>query len=210
MNPLSPFKICLAECVKELAAFDELLAKNQELKERECILPFFRSHKNLAAWIGSYLPSLNKFDRLNLEFTLFGDFRADLIVSDSASHAHCLVEFEDATRDSVFKSGVRSTSDWSTRFEHGFSQIVDWSWKIDDFRQTGQCRAIFGSDAFDFMGVLIVGRDEFIGVEEQIRLRWRTNKVTVNSQKILCITYDQLARDLRNGLALYQPLKPVS
>jgi hypothetical protein len=33
---------------------------------------------------------------------------------------------------------------------------------------------------------------------------WRLNKVLVDSRKVICITFDQLARDIRDRLSLYQ------
>jgi hypothetical protein len=34
-------------------------------------------------------------------------------------------------------------------------------------------------------------------------LNWRLNKVLVDSRKVICITFDQLARDMRDRLSLY-------
>jgi len=162
VKPLDSFNISLEKCVTELAAFDSLLAKKTALDERSDVLSFFRTNTHLAAYIGSYQPRLTRFDRIGVEFTLFGDFRADLLIGDSVNHCHCLIEFEDANADSIFKPSARSTPDWSPRFEHGFGQLVDWFWKIDDLRQTAQGRSIFGQDTHDFMGVLVIGRDQFI------------------------------------------------
>ncbi len=207
MRPLEPFQLEISECLKELDALDKLLSSKKELMESEDILPFFKKHKNIAAYIGSYAPGIVAFDRLSIEYTLFGDFRADAVVGDSARESYCFVEFEDATKDSIFRKTSRTTSEWSDRFEHGYSQLIDWLWKIDDFRPTAQCRSIFGSDTFEFMGMLIIGRDEFLAPEEVVRLKWRINKVIINSQKIVCLTFDQLARDLRESLCVYQGLQ---
>lgn len=204
MKPLVPFTLSIKDCFDELDDFDQLLASKAELKEREDVLPFFNTHRNIAAYVGSYAPTIVGFDRLNMECTLFGDFRADMIVGDSVRKSYCLVEFEDATKDSIFKSGGRSTSEWSSRFEHGFGQLVDWFWKIDGLRDSPQARAIFGADTFAFMGMLVIGRDSFLGPEELMRIEWRINKVTINSNKIVCLTYDQLAKGLRDSLTLYK------
>jgi hypothetical protein len=47
------------------------------------------------------------------------------------------VEFEDAASKSIFvsKSG-KNTPEWSSRFEKGFTQILDWFWKLDDLEKT--------------------------------------------------------------------------
>ena len=34
-------------------------------------------------------------------------------------------------------------------------------------------------------------------------MKWRLNKVLVDSRKVICITFDQLARDMRDRLSLY-------
>jgi len=92
MKPLDAFTFSFANCSNELDALDALLSKNEELKEREHILPIFRNHKNIAALIGTYAPTLVATDRLSLEYTLYGDFRADLIVGDWQRKSFCLVE----------------------------------------------------------------------------------------------------------------------
>jgi len=204
MKPLQPFTLSIKDCFAELDAFDKLLSIKTELKENADILPFFRTHKNIAAYIGSYAPTIVGFDRLSLECTLFGDFRADMIVGDSQRKSYCLVEFEDASKGSVFKNKGRTTTEWSDRFDHGFGQLVDWFWKIDSIRDSPQSRAIFGADTFSFMGMLVIGRDSFLTVEEVMRLEWRINKVTINSNKIVCLTFDQLAKGLRDSLMLYK------
>ena len=52
--------------------------------------------------------------------------------------------------------------------------------------------------------MLIIGRESFLSPIDKNRLRWRLNKVLIDSQKIICITFDQLARDIRDRLSLYQ------
>jgi Domain of unknown function (DUF4263) len=203
MKPLESFALSIKDCLVELAEFEQLLASKLELKEKNDILPFFNTHRHLAAYVASYAPTIANFDRLALECSLFGDFRADMIVGDSVRKSYCLIEFEDATKDSIFKSKGRTTSEWSPRFEHGFGQIVDWFWKIDSLRDSPQARTIFGADTFSFMGMLVIGRDAFLSPEEVIRLEWRINKVTINSNKIVCLTFDQLAKGLRDSLTIY-------
>jgi hypothetical protein len=203
MKPLDKFTFSPKHCFEELYKFEQLLASKPELKESEDILPFFKKHKNIAAYIGNYAPTLVEADLLSSEYTLFGDFRTDLIIGDSKRHSYCLVEFEDATKDSVFEAKVRTTKEWSSRFEHGFSQLVDWFWKVDDLRNTAQGRAIFGNDTFSFVGMLIVGRDQFLAQGETARLNWRVNKVKIDSNTIVCLTFDQLASGLRSKLTLF-------
>ncbi|MBI2511713.1 MAG: DUF4263 domain-containing protein [Opitutae bacterium] len=203
MKPLTPFLFDIKKCVVELSAFEALLSSKSELSESKDVLPFFRSNRHLLAYLGALAPSMAAFNRVDPEFSLYGDFRADAIIGDWDKKSFCMIEFEDARRDSIYRACARTTKEWSPRFEHGFSQIVDWLWKVDDFRQTRTGTVTFGQDAFEFMGMLVIGRDSFLDDMDRARLAWRMSKVVVNSQRIVCLTFDQLARELRSSLATY-------
>jgi len=203
MRGLDSFDIDIKQCWVELEEFENLLRNNRELNERKDILPFFKERLHLSACIGLY-PSDNLCNQIKHEFTLSGEFRADLVVGDSVNNIYCFIEFEDARKDSIFvnKKG-KTTSEWSSRFENGFSQIIDWFWKLDDFKNTGQFRSIFGSENIEYQGILVIGRDEFLSEVEKTRLKWYLNRVVVDSRKVICKTFDQLARDTRNRLSRY-------
>jgi hypothetical protein len=201
---LDSFNLDIKKCLVELEEFEKLLLNNKELKESKDILPFFKQRLHLSAFIGFYVPQIIRFNQIKHEFTFFGDFLADLAIGDSVNNTYCFIEFEDATKNSIFvnKKG-KTTSEWSPRFEHGFSQIIDWFWKIDDYKNTSLARSIFGSENIEFYGILVIGRDAFISPIDKARLNWRLNKVLVDSRKVICITFDQLARDMRDRLSLY-------
>jgi hypothetical protein len=205
MKGLDAFKIELAQCLSELAEFEKLLDRT-ELGEDADILPFFKARLHLSAFVASYVPQISRFDELKHEFNLFGDFRSDLVVGDSINNSYCFIEFEDATRDSIFYKAGRSTLEWSPRFEHGFSQLVDRFWKLDDLKNTSQFGSIFGHENIEYYGMLVIGRDAFLSNLEKMRLKWRLNRVLVDSRKIVCITFDQLARDIKDRLRLYSAL----
>lgn len=202
MRGLDFCDIDIKQCWVELEEFENLLRDNKELNERKDILPFFKERQHLSACIGWYAPD-NFCNQIKHEFTLFGDFRADLVVGDSVNNIYCFIEFEDATKDSIFINKERSTSEWSPRFGHGFSQIIDWFWKIDDVKNTSQFRSIFGTENTEYQGILVIGRDEFLSELEKARLKWYLNRVVVDSRKVICKTFDQLARDTRNRLSRY-------
>ncbi len=128
MTPLEHLTFSKKVAEEELAQFKQLLDAHSHsaLNEREHIVPFFRGHRQLAALIGVRNPDIIKLDRIAFEFDIFGDYKADLVVGDSHNHQYCFVEFEDATATSIFKKSARAMPDWSHRFEHGFSQIIDW------------------------------------------------------------------------------------
>lgn len=188
---------------RELNRFESLLADNGELSEREVLLPLFRECRNLTAMLGNLHPGITRVDRIAYEYDLFGDFTCDFVVGDATRHAYCFIEFEDAKRNSVFTPSSRATSDWATRFEHGFSQIVDWLYKLADTEKSEAFADRFGARSIDAMCLLIVGRSAFITDPERRRLLWRERHVVVNSQKIRCMTYDQLFAEFSFILTIY-------
>ncbi|MDD1428630.1 DUF4263 domain-containing protein [Dolichospermum sp. ST_sed9] len=202
MRGLDSFDIDIKQCWVELKEFENLLRDNKELNERRDILPFFKGRPHLSACIGWYAPD-NLCNQIKHEFTLSGEFRADLVVGDSVNNIYCFIEFEDATKDSIFVNKGRSTSEWAPRFKDGFSQIIDWFWRIDDYKNTAQFRSIFGTENIEYQGIIVIGRDEFLSELEKARLKWYLNRVVVDSRKVICKTFDQLARDTRNRLSRY-------
>ena len=134
---LNPVKFDHAAFRRELQEFDMLLRSKPNLSEAGDILPFFKANRHLAALIGSYNPRINEFNRIAAEFDLFGDYSCDLVIGDSVSRNFCFVEFEDATPNSVFvKKRGKATPEWSPRFDHGFSQILDWFAILEDQKRT--------------------------------------------------------------------------
>jgi hypothetical protein len=193
-----------ARCATELDDLSRLLATRSRLEERGDLLPFFRERPHLTAFLGSYHPNLVAFDRVAYELRLFGSFVADIVVGDWERRAFCLIEFEDAAPGSVFARGRRATREWSPRFEHGFGQIVDWFWKIDDLVGTTALAEVFGADRIDASALLVAGREADLTPTEQARLEWRRRHVLVDSQRVYCCTFDELERDLRQRLPLYR------
>ncbi|MCC7491708.1 MAG: DUF4263 domain-containing protein [Fimbriimonadaceae bacterium] len=196
MAPLEPrhqFDIRLA--VRELAEFGAALSTLAPLGEQRDIVPFFRARPQLSALLGSCSVRAVARDVLAPEFSL-GDLRVDLLVGDADRSAFCLVEFEDAARSSVFQLTRRGVPAWSARFERGFSQLVDWFWKLDDLRHTTGFRSCFG-DHPHFTGLLLIGRDQPLRQQEHQRLLWRERHVPIAGNVVQCFTYDQLYETLR-------------
>ena len=124
--------------------------------------PSSERHRHLAALIGARNPDIARLDRIAFEFDIFGDYKADLVVGDSQNHQYCFVEFEDAAATSIFKKSSRATPDWSHRFEHGFSQIIDWILWLDNQRGTAAYTSRFGVSPIQFVALLVIGRDRFL------------------------------------------------
>jgi Domain of unknown function (DUF4263) len=203
MKELDEISFNAVSCQIELAEFRELLNEKDELAEKEDILPFFQKNKHLSAFLGTYHSQVSVPDRIAHEFSLFGDFSCDLVVGDSRTHAYCLIELEDAKSNSIFTKSGRMSPHWSSRFERGFGQIIDWFYKLADTEKTDEFENKFGARKIDPMGILIIGRSQFLEPREEKRLQWRQKFVLVNSQRVLCLTFDQLLEDLEFRLRRY-------
>lgn len=205
MKGFDTYAFDLKQCRVELDELGELLSGHSHLQERKHVLPFFQARRHLSAFIGSYFPYLASPDRLAYEYDLFGDFACDLAVGDSMTGQYCFVEFEDATATSLFVAkGTKATLEWSPRFEHGFSQVLDWFWKLNDMDGTTEFVHRFGLTA-SYEGMLIIGRSTGLSHKEQKRLRWRRDKVVSDSKHVHCVTYDELYQHLDSRLKQYEP-----
>ncbi len=197
MKRLASFNLDRSVLRDELAALQNLLQPaTRELSEQKDILPFFRKNQNLAALIGFTKSHLVKPDVLKTEFSFLGDHTCDLAIGENARGQFCFVEFEDAKESSIFKRTAKATPLWSSRLEHGFSQIVDWFHTLADQSGTNFFREQFGSDLADYCGLLVIGRDAFLTESEKSRLRWRSQNTLVGGKPVTVITFDQLLQSL--------------
>ena len=203
MKEFEPQRFQPQRCLEELQEFDDLLKSSPKLAEKKHILPFFRQRRQLSAFIGSYNSKVCRFDLIAFEYDLFGDFVCDLVVGDSANYAFNFVEFEDASPTSVFVKRGRTTPDWSSRFQRGHTQLVDWFYKLDSHRDSIECLKRFGRRTIDYTGVLVIGRDQHLDEASRERLNWRRNKALIDSRTTYCLTFDELLQDLRARLELY-------
>jgi hypothetical protein len=143
-------------------------------------------------------PKFSVATEICFEYEFFGDFKSDLLLGSKASGGFCVVEFEDGGVGSVFKKQLqRKNPEWSARFEHGFSQLVDWFFNLHDFRGTHGFQAAFGSGHVRFTGLLVAGRSSHLDDAKRTRLNWRSERVLIDSHSIICITFDQLYEILR-------------
>jgi hypothetical protein len=189
---MSSFQFSLDECERELAEFGDLLDKRGELSEKHDLLPFFAKRPHLSAFAASWNLHIDEINLFGFEFDLFGNFRCDWAAGDSKSGQFVLVEIEDARANSVFGGGEKYHDEWGRRFEHGYSQLIDWFWALDMYRDNPDFRKRFGGGAPNFSGLLLVGRNRFLDAAMRERLNWRVQRVTINSNRIICMTFDEL------------------
>jgi hypothetical protein len=203
MPDFEPHDLNLATCRQQVAELKELLDSSADLKEA-VIRKFLKIRPDLRALIGLYNPSLASPDRLAWEYPIFGDFRCDFAVGDWIRKVYTFVEYEDAGPNSLFvKQGAKATRAWSPRFDGGFSQIIDWFYKLHVMTDTPDMEARFGKRSIRYTGVLIAGREQHFQSGERLRLEWRQEHVVVNSKHVFCVTYDQLLEDLTFRLDQY-------
>jgi len=192
MKDFESVSLNLKSVRKELGEFKQLLSSKSELAEKADILPFFRKHVHLAAFTGAFFPNSISADKLAYEYSIYGDFVADLVLKDSSRHQVLFVEFEDALKQIVFrKVKNRYTREWGQRLEHGYGQVIDWLWKLADMQKTDDFESKFGKHS-RYQALLVIGRDSFNNELEKNRLDWRFDKTLVDSNSITCFSYDQL------------------
>jgi hypothetical protein len=190
---------------KELKAFATLLQSKPDLSERDDIQPFFKKSKHFTAYLGTFSSAIGPATELAFEYPFFGDFSADVLLGSKKAGEFCVVELEDGRRDSIFKKASgRANPEWSARFEHGFSQMVDWFYHLDDFKGAKGFAKTFGYGHIKFMGMLIIGRSTSLDDTQRSRLKWRSEKVLIDSHPIICLTLDDLHALLQTRFTLYR------
>lgn len=202
---LEPVVFDPAQFEKELNAFDVLVKSETDLSETTDIQPFFKKSKHLSAYMGTIFPEIGPATEITFEYPFFGDFKADLLLGNKAAKKFCVVEFEDGCQDSIFKKQPkRGNPEWSARFEHGFSQLTDWFYNLDDFKGTKGFAKTFGDGHIRFFGLVIIGRSASLDAAKRSRLDWRTEKVLIDSHPVTCLTFDDLHASLRDRFIIYR------
>jgi hypothetical protein len=197
-------KFNLAQCKREVKEFGKLLKDHAELSEKYDILPFFRERDQLCAFLGTFVTDSGPAPELARECSFLGDFVADLFIGHRDHREFLAVEFEDGRKHSIFKPiRGRTTTEWSPRFDHGYSQLIDWFATLDDYKKTDKFRREYGIGHITFTGLLVVGRNSGVSSHDRIRLDWRSDKVIVDSHTITCVTFDDLYQLLQRRLQVF-------
>lgn len=200
---LEPIDFDPGKFQRELDEFDALLRQHAELSEQSKIQPFFKARKHLTAYVGTFAPNVAVATEICFEYDFWGHRKADIVLGNKARREFCVVEFENGSDDCLFKKDGKKHSEWSPRFEHGFSQLVDWFCHIEDFKNTDDFKTTFGSGHVAFTGLLIMGRSAGLDDARRSRLRWRTDTVSIGRHKLNCLTFDDLHDLLRERFSRY-------
>lgn len=205
MRTFEKISLDLALLSQELDEFEQLLTDNRHLAERDDVLPFFKMRKHLCAAIGLLNGGVGIPDRVATELGLFGDFACDAACGDSENNSFTLIEFEDANEFSILTKLLtgKTIKRWSPRFEHGFSQLVDWAWRLtQEGSTTNSYRQIFGSNHAIIQLLLIVGRDADLNEDDVARIEWRANNISLGAFRMSCMTFDNVLSSIRRRLKL--------
>jgi hypothetical protein len=198
---LESFQLDWGMAEADLPAFKALLDQNTPLSEKNDISPFFQKRPHLIGVAATLFSPVEIVDRIRHEFSLFAHFRADWAAGDSKNSRYLFLEFEDARPNSVFEDGKYHHA-WGQRLEQGFSQIVDWFWSLDLYRETPDYKRNFGDRSPEFLGLLVIGRRSYLAVQRDLenRLRWRARHLSVHGATVRCITFDDFYDALESRL----------
>lgn len=189
MKKLEQVRYNAGEVRQQLTELFGFLQVNGSFDEQRDFAPFLKARQQLAARIGTLGRIIVEPDCMAREYDVFGDFVADLVVGDSQEGAYTFIEFEDAQPNSLFvQKSSKYKSEFAPRFERGYSQLVDWFYKLDSMQGTRDMEERFGRREIRYDGVLVIGRNEFINPAERARLSWRQECIVVNSRHILVYT----------------------
>ena len=109
--------------------------------------------------------------------------------------------------DLSLRSLLRSLQpEFSTRLEHGLSQIIDWFYKIEGMQNSDDMEERFGQNKINYEGILVVGRSKFLTPATKKRLDWRSKYVLINSRSVLYYTFDDLFEVLNYKLQFVKNL----
>lgn len=204
MITLIPYKFDINECDKHIQELKHFLTTNLEIREtgKNGLQRFFSNRPNLILLLGYWHFGLEPAF-YKPEVSLFSnEFRADFVIADRKKKKFVFVEFEDATENSIFKPKLQNSDsgntsyEWSSRYEHGVSQVIDWYYRMDDYERTYKFEEYFGHREISYTGLLVIGRDKFLQQSGLMqRFRWRSSKTIINSKPLHCITFDQLLQE---------------
>lgn len=178
----------------ELDELKNLLSTQAEIKETY-LLGFFVVRPQLILLMGRVV-GLGGPSMYNNELPILGKYRADFVVSNNSHSEFAFIEFENATEGSIFTKTINKRTlahSWSPRFEHGYSQVIDWYHHLRENDGTSNMLSEFGRRTIKSYGALIIGRNSSIGKSDcRHRFQKRIECSTIYDKHITCYTFDDL------------------
>jgi hypothetical protein len=194
---------------KELDELNSLLAQKSEIGETE-LLDFFKVRAQLILLMGRVV-GVDAPQKYNNELPLIGKFRSDFVVTNDSQSNYSFIEFEDAKENSIFnktKNKKTSVYPWASRFEHGYSQVIDWYLHLSVNNQTQNMKAEFGAYKISYSGALIIGRKKSLSRGDcNERFEQRVEKSLIDSKHITCYTFDDLYEAMEDQFVILSSFK---
>ena len=201
MSAFSSISFDLSIADTELSSFKAWLATKKFVGETE-IVAEIKARTHMACLLASTL-GLEAPDMIRFELALKGMFKTDLVLGNNASRKFGLIEFEDAEDTSIFKKGTGQYRYWSSRIEHGFSQIIDWAWVRQDHPNDTVLTNGFGGQITTSSYAVICGRDASLRDDvERKRFAHRRSSLKVEGHPALVMTYDEMVRAMDDSLTV--------
>ncbi len=171
----------------------------------EGLQTIFKKRSQLFALMGKII--FGEFAKKWNDEVKFGNYRADFIIASKNEKQVCLIEFEDATTESIFSVKTESTKtktyEWSSRFDHGYSQILDWKYYATE--EKASITNDFSTPPKKLEFALVVGWEKHLQPSNlQSRYDFRKNKVVINSGTFYCWNFDSLVEELQEKLHVYR------
>ena len=114
--------------------------------------------------MGIYNPQIANLDRLATEFDMFGDHTADVAVGNFLNLISIAPSSSRMAPGTVFQEKrQKATLDWSSRFKHGCSQIIDWLLWLENQKNTNSYINDSEVGQIQYTGLLVISRDKFLG-----------------------------------------------
>ena len=134
--------------------------------------------------------------KYNNELPIIGKYRADFVVANKSNKEFSFIEFEDAKDNSIFKKNINKKTavhPWASRFEKGYSQVIDWYLHLGTNNQSQNMKSEFGHFEIKYTGALIIGRQNSLSRADcQERFEQRRSKSLIDSRHVACYTFDEL------------------
>jgi hypothetical protein len=198
MSLLVPIILDMKQAERDFLEFQPFIQSRQFFSETE-VVTLLKGMPHLCCLVLFMMFGAPAANAYKFEFQIEGMFKADLVVGNTTSNEFVLVEFEGGEADSLFgPSSTLQVRDWSRQIGHGFGQLIDWGWALDD--NSKALRNAFGCDDRKAQFILVCGRSNDLNKTEQSRLDWRTEHVILRGRPSACLTYDGLLNFFKQPL----------
>ena len=203
MKSFDKFSLKLAKCKTELASFKNLLDSKAGLSERVTSCRSLRRIDTSPPWSALTIPKSTDLTASppNLTYSVIIPVTWRWVIRPAtisvwwSSRMPHRIAYSRKRRVKPPPSG-----------RHGLitdSAILDWFNILEDQTGTAQFKTKFESDSIQYVGLLVIGRRQYLDNTQYDRLRWRSEHVQVGARHVNCITFDELYQTLALKVAIF-------